>query len=159
MDYIEINAITAKHFGTTPELLLTGRKGHDYRARSAAIHICRIVLNASYLKLMVWYNHRQHTTSMHSVKASARLIKSNREYRYCYKSAFMEAYNLDLKRNKKIKFKQMYNLVYFLTKKGIQVNTCNRTISLKGDNNPALKYSQLKKLIRIHNYKIQLCLL
>ncbi|MEI6061163.1 MAG: hypothetical protein WCR72_10665 [Bacteroidota bacterium] len=155
MTYQDINNIVARHFGTTPDLLYSSPKEVDTIARAAAIHICRIVFKASYLKLMKWYCHKQHTTSMHSVVVAQNLFATNKQFRRKFNSALLEsksAYELEFA--KKLK-KQMYNLNYSLRKKGIVVSSRTRTVSISEADLKELENCQLYKLIHAHKYRIQ----
>lgn len=156
MTYLEINIIVARHFGTTTEKLMHARFSD---ARSAANLICHELLQASTLKLAVWYNKRQHTTPMRAIRTAKGLIETNATFRMAYQAARLEvelAYKHEIVKKH---IKQIYNLNYRVRKKGMSVRTGSRTLSCNYEQYNDIQDSQLKKLLNKHHYAIQLSII
>ena len=159
MIYEDINTIVARHFDTTPYLLMHSFKEHDCDARAAAFLICHLVLDASTLKLARWYGKRQHTTPMRAMRTAGNLVDTNKEFRSKYKASLFEVQaTINAETEKKV-IKQIYNLNHRVRKKGIVVCTRSRTLSITEAQLKDINDPQLTKLLTNHHYTIQLSIL
>lgn len=159
MTFLDINIIVARHFGTTPELLMTSMKDVDANARIFAYLIGHEVLKISSNRLAKLYGKHQHTTPMRGLHTAKGLVETNPMFHRMYKSALMECqafYNAELEKKT---IKQIYNLNHRVREKGISVRTRSRTLSCTEDEFFEMKDTQLKKLLDTHHYAIQLSIL
>jgi hypothetical protein len=159
MTYLDINAIVARHFGTTPNEIMYSQKYVGSYPRCAAMLICQQVLKASTLKLSAWYNKHQHTTPMRAIRTAHNRIEIDKDFRSMYKRSLIEVqmiYNAELEKKNT---KQIYNLNHRVREKGIVVRTRSRTLSCSEAQLNSLNDSQLKKLLDTHHYAIQLSLI
>ena len=170
MTHLDINIIVARHFGTTPELLVHSFKDVDANARIFAYLLCHEVLQISSNKLARIYGKHQHTTPMRGLRTAKGLIETNETLRNMYKAALVEAqamYKLSVLQDKaklnalleKKNIKQIYNLNHRVREKGISVRTRSRTLSINESQLTEIQDTQLKKLLENHNYAIQFKLL
>lgn len=159
MTHLDVNIIVARHFGTTPELLISSMKDVDSNARIFAYLICHEVLKTSSNRLAKLYGKHQHTTPMRGLHTAKGLIETNPMFHMMYKSALMEvqaAYNAELEKKT---IKQIYNLNHRVREKGISVRTRSRTLSINESQISEIQDTQLKKLLDKHHYAIQFTLL
>ncbi len=159
MTHLDVNKIVARHFGTTPELLMHSMKDVDANARIFAYLVCQEVLKTSSNKLAKLYGKHQHTTPMRALRTAKGLIETNSVFRMMYKAALLEvqaAYNAEIEKKT---IKQIYNLNHRVREKGISVRTRSRTLSCTEGQLNDLNDSQLKKLLDTHHYAIQLSIL
>ena len=170
MNYLDINIIVARHFGTTPELLMCSMKDIDANARLFAYLLCQEVLKLSSNKLAKLYGKHQHTTPMRGLLTAKNLLDTNPIEAKKYYAALAEAqamYKLWLMQEKATlnamleqkQLKQIYNLNHRVREKGISVRTRSRTLSINESQLTEIQDTQLKKLLENHNYAIQFSIL
>ncbi len=155
MKHTDINIIVARHFGTTPELLMHSMKDVDSNARIFAYLICQEVLHTSSNRLAKLYGKHQHTTPMRGLITAKGLVETNKTIRLMYKAALLEvqsAYNAEIEKKT---IKQIYNLNHRVREKGISVRTRSRSLSINESQISEIQDTQLKKLLDTHHYAIQ----
>jgi len=154
MNYHDVDRLVARNFKIKVHLIhSSSHEKHIILARAAAIKINRDLLRLSFVKLSKIYNKRSHNTSSHSYKVANDSIDTDKDFRAKYTKALEEA--MTFKATWKPR-KQKYNLHYRLREKEIQVETKSRTISIRPDQEKLITgSSQLKKIIKSHNYQVQ----
>lgn len=155
MTHKEINTIIARHFGTTPELLMHSMKDVDSNARIFAYLICHEVLGTSSNRLAKLYGKHQHTTPMRGIHTAKGLAETNQTLRKMYKAALLEVQSAYQAEIEKKTIKQIYNLNHRVREKGISVRTRSRTLSISENDLSGIQDTQLKKLLDKHHYAIQ----
>jgi hypothetical protein len=157
MTHTDINRIIYKHFGIFKHLNSYSLKQIAVNARFAAMLLCNEELGYSLHRIRRAYNRKSHSGVHHAITTCRNLCETDKAYR-----AKVEASRADVLRMKiELKHrKQRYNLHYRLRQKGIIVNTSDRMISLKPDQESLITTgNQPQRLIKQHNYLIQYTLL
>lgn len=154
MNSRDIDRIVSKNFGVSTKLIHSA--SHEDRivmARAAAIALCRKYLSYPFTRLSKIYQKRSHNTSRDAVRNVENLIATNKAFAHRYQIACAQVeYALDEWKTRK----QRYNLHYRLRQKDIPVEPKNQTISIRPDQEVMItKSTQLKRLLKQHNYSIQ----
>jgi len=158
MNYHDVDRLVARNFKIKVQLIHSAsHEKHIILARAAAIKINRDLLRLSFTRLSKIYNKKSHNTSSHSYRVANDSIDTDKDFRAKYTKAVEQA--TKFKESWKPR-KQKYNLHFRLREKEIPVDTKSRTISIRPDQEGLITgSSQLKKIIKSHNYQVQYSIL
>ncbi|GEM_PF-1580729 len=130
----------------------TKRKIAD--ARMAAMYLQKELLGKSFPKIAAYFKKKSHSTIINAHQAITALIETNQAFRekinQCIKR--FSAYTIE-------KVKQKYNIHFYLKKVGISVSSQNHTIYMAPEiynNLTGRKKVQVTRLMKLHNYSLQL---
>jgi len=158
MNFQDVDRIVARNFKVKVMLIHSpSHEKHIILARAAAIKINRDLLKLSFSRLSEIYNKRSHNTASHSYKVANDSYDTDKDFQSKFNQALEQS--ISFKSTWKSR-KQKYNLHYRLREKDILVETKSRTISIRQDQEKLITgSSQLRKIIKSHNYQVQYSIL